>query len=177
MKRHQPRHIYADDQIYFVTSHIQAKEFQLDCDSKRDKLMLKLFSFAWENGMELLAWAVLMDHYHLLLKNPEGPVISRFVGEVHRGFSFEINQSEGKRGRRLWTNYWDWCVRDETDYWRHFNYIHNNPIKHGIVGNMDSLKGYRYTSFWNYLRTRGMEWLLDVMEAYPIVDFTIENDK
>ena len=57
-----------------------------------------------------------------------------------------MNQLEEMRGRRLWKNYWDWCVRDESDYWMHFNYIHNNPIKHGIVRDTDALKGYRYSS-------------------------------
>jgi putative transposase len=176
MKRHQPRHIYADNQIYFVTSHIQNKEFLLDSDFKCDKLMLKIFVFAWENGIKLFAWAVLRDHYHLLFRNREGSEISKYIGDIHRGFSFEINQLEGKKGRRRWSNYWDWCVRDEGDYWRHFNYIHNNPIKHGLVRDVSSLKGYPYASFWNYHRTRGMEWLMDIMEAYPIVDFTVKND-
>jgi len=176
MKPHHPKHIYADNQIYFITSHVKDTTFQLDCDARCDKLMVKLLAFAWEQGIELLAWAILTDHYHLLLKNRMGRDISVYVGNVHRGFSFEVNQLEGNRGRQLWANYWDWCIRDEGDLWRHFNYVHNNPIKHGLVRDIDSLKKYRYASFWNYSRTRGMEWLSDVMEAYPIVDFTVEND-
>jgi len=69
------------------------------------------------------------------------------------------------------------CVRDELDYWKHFNYIHNNPIKHGIVGSTESLKLYRYCSFWNYQRSRGIKWLMEVMEAYPVLDFTVKNDE
>ncbi len=177
IKRHQPKHIYRENQIYFITSHIQHEEFRIDSDSKRDKLLLKIFSFAWENRIRLFAWAVLADHFHLLLKTPKSDIITKFVGAVHSGFSFEINQSEGARGRRLWKNYWDWCVRDESDYWQHFNYVHNNPIKHGIVSDLPSLKRYRYSSFWNYARRRGMDWLASIMEAYPIVDFIVENDE
>jgi putative transposase len=177
MKRHHPRHIYIDDQIYFVTSHLKDKQFLLDNDLKRDKLMSKIFSFAWENSIELLAWAILNDHYHLLIKTSDGRRISNFISEIHRGFSFEMNQLERQTGRRLWSNYWDWCVRDERDYWMHFNYINNNPLKHGLVANMDALRGYRYASFWNYMRTKGIQWLLAVMDAYPVVDFTVENDE
>ena len=177
MKRHHPRHIYADNQVYFVTSRVKAKEFQLDCDSKCDKLMSKIFSFAWENKIELFAWSVLRNHFHLMFKVQEGRSVAKYIADVHSGFSFEMNQLEGKKGRRIWSSYWDWCVRDETDYWKHFNYIHNNPIKHGLIEDIDSLKRYRYASFWNYHRTRGRQWLLSIMEAYPIIDFMVENDE
>ena len=177
MKRHQPKHIYVDNQIYFITSHIHNGEFLLDTDSKKDKLLLKIFSFAWEGGIDLRAWVILKNHYHILFKALEGRNISDYIGRIHRGFTFEMNALAGKRERLLWKNYWDWCIRDERDYWKHFNYIHNNPIKHGVVGNTDSLKKYRYSSYWNYFRLNGNEWLMNVMEAYPIVDFTVENDE
>jgi len=144
---------------------------------KKDKLLLKLFSFAWENKIDLYAWAILENHYHLLCKVSSGRAISGFIGDIHRGFTFEMNRHEGTSGRRLWKNYWDWCVRDETDYWRHLNYIHHNPIKHGLVQDIASLKKYRYCSFWNYLRTKGNPWLMSVFERYPIVDFTIANEE
>lgn len=95
MKRHQPKHIYADNRIYFITSHIQDRDFIFDQDTKRDKFLLKILSFAWENEIELIAWSLLRNHYHLLLKISEGRTISKYISDVHRGFSFEMNQSEG----------------------------------------------------------------------------------
>ncbi|MEA1935378.1 MAG: transposase [Thermodesulfobacteriota bacterium] len=177
IKRHQPRHLYVDNQIYFITSHIHNRTFLLDDDSKKDKLLLKIFKFAWENKIELHAWVILKNHYHILCKVSDGRDISRYIGDIHQGFTFEMNEIEEMRGRRLWKNYWDWCVRNETDYWMHFNYIHNNPIKHGIVRDLDSLKGYRYSSFWNYMRREGIQWLMSAIEAHPIVDFLVENDE
>ena len=176
MKRHQPKHIYKDNQIYFITAHIQDDIFKLDQDSKKDKLLLKIYSFAWENGIELIAWVILEEHYHLLFKIPLECQLSKFIGDIHRGFTFETNRAYGQKGRRLWKNYWDWCIRDEMDYWRHFNYIHNNPIKHGIVREIKTLGSYRYSSFWHYLRKYGIKWLMDVMNAYPILDFTVKSD-
>ena len=139
--------------------------------------MLKIFSFGWESGFGLRAWVILPNHYHILFGVSEGRDVSNYIGKIHRGFSFEINEFEGEKGRHLWENYWVWCIRDENDYWRHFNYVHNNPIKHGIVKEINSLKKYRYSSFWNYYRLKGQDWLMDIMEAYPIVDFTVENDE
>ena len=176
MKRHQPKHIYIDNQTYFITSHLFDRKFLFDSATKKDKLLLKLFSFAWEERIELRAWVVLNNHYHVLLKVSDGHSISNYMGRIHSGLTFEMNEQEGMKGRRLWKNYWDWCIRDEADYWRHFNYIHHNPIKHGIVGEMVHLGGYRYSSYWNYLRKKGSQWLRSVMEDYPILDFIVEND-
>ena len=38
------------------------------------------------------------------------------------------------RSRAVWQNrYWEHVLRDEADYERHADYIHYNPVKHGLV--------------------------------------------
>ena len=51
--------------------------------------------------------------------------------------------------------------------------IHNGEF----LLDTDSLNKYRYSSYWNYFRLNGNRWLMNVMEAYPVVDFTVENDE
>src|SRR2546430_12770835 len=39
-----------------------------------------------------------------------------------------------KREKGLWQRrYWEHAIRDETDLRRHIDYIHFNPVKHGLV--------------------------------------------
>ena len=39
-----------------------------------------------------------------------------------------------KGEQALWQHrYWEHLLRDETDYTRHLDYIHYNPVKHGLV--------------------------------------------
>ena len=39
---------------------------------------------------------------------------------------------EGRAG--LWQKrFWEHAIRDETDFERHFDYVHYNPVKHGHV--------------------------------------------
>ena len=41
-------------------------------------------------------------------------------------------QTKGERG--IWQRrFWEHTIRDETDYTRHCDYIHYNPVKHGLV--------------------------------------------
>jgi putative transposase len=43
----------------------------------------------------------------------------------------EVRQKRGKRG--IWQRrYWEHLVRDEADYRAHMDYVHFNPVKHGL---------------------------------------------
>jgi putative transposase len=43
-----------------------------------------------------------------------------------------IRAARGERG--IWQQrYWEHTVRDESDFARHVDYIHINPVKHGLV--------------------------------------------
>ena len=40
-----------------------------------------------------------------------------------------------RRGERgIWQRrYWEYTIRDERDFATHFDYVHFNPVKHGLV--------------------------------------------
>lgn len=41
---------------------------------------------------------------------------------------------ENKRERGIWQRrFWEHCIRNEKDLQRHVDYIHYNPVKHGLV--------------------------------------------
>ena len=91
---------------------------------------LSLFWNSWEN-YELIAWVVLPDHFHAIL-NTRRWTLSEIV---HR---FKIRYSRRYRDRagsgRVWQNrFWDHLIRNETDFARHVDYIHYNPVRHGLV--------------------------------------------
>lgn len=69
--------------------------------------------------------------------------------------------------------FWHYCynhaIRNETDYFRHFNYITQNPIKHGIV---KTLWDYEFSGIFNYDK----DYVIDCLRDYPIIDFGGEYD-
>ena len=125
-KQHHPTHIYIDHQLYFLTAHIYYDQFKLN-DAFKQLLLNKTQTFYKDFRYKLYAWVILDNHYHVLFKSERGLDLSKLIGKVHGGFSFEVNALENKRGRRIWQNYWDWCIRSKKDFWTHFNYIHHNP--------------------------------------------------
>lgn len=169
---HHPPHIYLDDAWYIITaSTLNHTRFLADFRAKallRDKLKELALKFQ----ITLRAWVILDNHYHLLFKTHHGQDLRRFFAQLHGSTAWQLNTWAGVRGRQLWHNYWDTCIRDETGYWTRFNYIHQNPVKHGYVQNTAD---WPFSSYHYYLRTQGQEWLDGCLATYPVLDY-LEGD-
>ena len=87
-------------------------------------------------------WVVLPDHMHCLISLPDGDVdFPRRLRLIKAGFSKRlpdiesVSLSRNKRTERgIWQRrYWKHLIRDERDFNAHMDYIHINPVKHGLV--------------------------------------------
>jgi putative transposase len=59
------------------------------------------------------------------------------------------NARVAKREQALWQHrYWEHMLRDETDFVRHVEYIHFNPVKHGLAA---SSLDWPHSSFRRYV--------------------------
>ena len=88
------------------------------------------------------AWVVLPDHMHCLWTLPDGD--ADFPGRwraIKIAFSKSLPSGEQRslvmksRGERgVWQRrYWEHTIRDDRDLATYFDYIHFNPVKHGLV--------------------------------------------
>jgi putative transposase len=67
-----------------------------------------------------------------------------------RGRETGANEGISKRERGIWQRrFWEHTIRDDEDLVRHINYIHFNPVKHGLV---TRLADWRWSSYHDYLR-------------------------
>ncbi len=99
------------------------------------------------------AWVVLPDHMHALWTLPAGDAaFSQRWQAIKMAFSKAIDPPESRcasrrvRGERgIWQRrFWEHSIRDERDYANHFDYIHFNPVKHGLAA---SAAAWPYSSF------------------------------
>ncbi|MEM1194354.1 MAG: transposase [Pseudomonadota bacterium] len=90
---------------------------------------------------ETVAIYILPDHKHCIWRLPpdddNSPMRWRLLKS---GFSRSfLRRSDSRAGRRngesgVWQRrFWAHCVRDDEDLSRHIDYIHWNPVKHGLV--------------------------------------------
>jgi putative transposase len=55
-----------------------------------------------------------------------------------------------KREKGIWQRrYWEHTIRNERDLARHVDYIHYNPVKHGLVSRVCE---WPYSSFHQYVK-------------------------
>ncbi|MFO0847016.1 MAG: transposase [Gemmataceae bacterium] len=92
------------------------------------------------------AIALLPDHLHAIWRLPAGDDhYSGRVGWIKKEFTkawLSAGGSEQPRSRSRVANrrrgvwqrrFWEHVIRDERDYENHFDYLHYNPVKHGLV--------------------------------------------
>jgi putative transposase len=97
---------------------------------------------------EIPAWVVLPDHFHLII-NPKTNDLSKIIRVFKQDFGFLYRQRIGIRGGRVWQlRFWDHIIRDQNDMNRHIDYIHYNPVKHGLV---KATRDYAHSSFADYV--------------------------
>ncbi|HSH28867.1 MAG TPA: transposase [Thiohalobacter sp.] len=96
------------------------------------------------------AWVLLPDHLHCIWTLPEGDAdYSKRWGMIKAGMTrslrkggFPLPAGTPTRRRReggLWQRrFWEHWIRDHRDMRQHLDYIHYNPVKHGLVAQVSA---------------------------------------
>jgi putative transposase len=161
--KNNPAHLLLDNTAYFITASIYQKRNLLAQPTIKERLITTIqISFASKNWL-LKDWVILDNHYHLLAISDKGKDLSKIMGKIHTQ-SAQYIYTETHAEKPIWWNYWDYCPRDEKDYFIRLNYLFNNPVKHGLVTN---LIDYPYSSFHIMLEKQGRETLINQFKQYP----------
>lgn len=169
---HYPPHLYLNNQIYFITARTVNQELFFHAHHKKLLLQRVIQEAKTKLKISFYAWAILANHYHLLFKLPQGKDLPNFVHTINGKSAFLLNKLDKIQQRKIWFNYWDHCIRNEVDFWKHFNYIHHQPVKHNLYKNQNEAFEYPFSSAQQWIEKKGMEWLESCFELYPIIDFT-----
>jgi len=117
------------------------------------------------------AIVVLPNHLHIVMTLPEGDAgFSSRLSIIKRRFTDSLVKSGRQLPRHpngeyaLWQRrFWEHTIRDDKDFERHVDYIHFNPVKHGLVSRVSD---WPHSSFHQYVR-RGIlpeDWGGDVSQ-------------
>ncbi|MFA6427462.1 MAG: transposase [Candidatus Magasanikbacteria bacterium] len=95
-----------------------------------------------------------------------------FTKKLHRDTSRLINKEDNIKSRQVWYQYWDYCIRNQADFWRHFNYIVQNPLKHGLAKTLYEAFEYPHSSNFIWLKRFGRDGMWESFVHYPVRDWT-----
>lgn len=115
-----------------------------------------------DHPFDLLASVLLPDHLHMIWRLPEGDadfstrwslIKSAFTRAWLKADGAEGSISDSRRRNRrrgVWQRrFWERCLRDQDDLNRHVDYVHYNPVKHGIA---TCPHAWPWTSFHRWVR-------------------------
>lgn len=156
------RRVKIEGGTYFLTIVTYKRKNIFSSLENRELLLQSINHVSLFHPFFLEAYCILPDHFHFLCRLPEddGNYSTR-VSEIKKRFSkkyLETHErplardvSQIKRGESgIWQlRFWEHYIRDEEDLNRHIDYIHYNPVKHGLV---DKVRDWSSSSFFDYVK-------------------------
>lgn len=114
--------------------------------NKTDRLdfLERLEKLIPESGIVCYGWAFLSNHAHFLFKTGHLP-LSQFMRRLLTGYVVNFNRRHKRHGQ-LFQNRFKSIVCQEDVYLRELiRYIHLNPVRAGLVNELDGLDNYPYS--------------------------------
>ena len=126
-RRHQ-----APGGIYFFTVVAAGREPVFTQELTRKALRAAIQTVQKEHPFHIDAWVLLPDHLHCLWRLPEDDADYPLRwAKIKRLTRYNLGMAPGTK---LWQpRYWEHFIRNEDDFARHLDYIHWNPVKHGLA--------------------------------------------
>lgn len=167
---HSPPHLEGSTSLYHICAACYEHEPYIGTTLDRlQNFSEALLETLGDLAAEIFAWSVLPNHYHAQLRLQGG--LKNFIkelGKLHGRTSFKWNGEENCRGRKIWCNAIDRWIRDERHFWTALNYIHHNPVKHGLV---QKWQEWPFSSAREYFDKVGKEKAREIWFAYPVKEY------
>jgi putative transposase len=133
---HAPTHQLSESGTYFVTTGTYLKIHHFRGRDRLAVLHRGLLSVAQEFGWALEAWAVFSNHYHFVAHSPgqeKAANLSEMLAKLHAKTARWINRLDAAPERKVWHNFRETRLTYQKSYFARMNYVHHNPVKHGLV--------------------------------------------
>jgi putative transposase len=165
---HAPPHFGSEPDLYHITIACYEHARILNGPERLTGFESALLAGLADSGVaEVRAWVVLPNHYHLLLKT-KLPAFGKWLHRLHNSTATKWNGEDSARGRKVWHRYSDRRIRGDVHYYRTLNYIHANPVKHGLATKSQE---WPWSSYAEYEQQFGREKLVEWWREYPITGY------
>ncbi|MFH1979073.1 MAG: transposase [Patescibacteria group bacterium] len=132
---------------YFNTQDSEVQPHYLKKNRKPRKLLV-----------EILAFTLMPNHFHLLLKQKKEDGIAKFMQKLGTGYTMYFNQKYERVGSLFQGRFKAVHVEEHSHFLHIPHYIHSNPLglpdcrgSTSLVGKIKFLESYRWSSFSDYV--------------------------
>ena len=155
--------IHERDAIHFVTNRTEHQLFLLLPTKAINELVLQWLARAREEkgrGIEIFAFVVLSNHFHLLLRDTKGE-LAAFMDYFQGCLATAVNRHWGREGTFWQRRYDDEVVKGNAEFWNRYAYLLANPVKSGLVGVPSHWRGVSSLSYLldhKPVEVKGLRW-------------------
>lgn len=145
IKRH-----FEDGYPYLITTVTHKREpiFSVERNCKIFLVALEFFKLTLD--YKIFAYCLMPDHLHIILQ-PAGKYDLSYIMRMIKGnFARKFNLMHGKQGKVWQERFYDTGIRSIDMLLQKIEYIHNNPVRAGIVSRPDQ---YPFSSYAYYFGT------------------------
>jgi putative transposase len=138
---------YTQNSTYFITyKTFHALNF-FESDRNKEILKQQLYKSSEKYNFEMIAYAILSNHYHLLIQMNDSSQMNQAIQLINGGSSYLIEKP--KYSKHVWerTNKYSSAIYDEKGKYQVLGYITGNPLKHGIIKDFNELEQHKYCNY------------------------------
>lgn len=123
----------------------------------REDLVHRLDQLIPATGLALYAWALLPNHFHLLVRTGPQP-LARCMRSLLTGYVGAFNRRHTRSGHLVQNRYRSIVVEEEPYLLELVRYIHLNPLRAGVVPDLAALAEYPFCGHAALLGRRAAPW-------------------
>lgn len=112
-------------------------------DHDRDRFLERFGVLLAELETPCFAWALMPNHVHLLLRTGSTP-IAMLMRRLLTGYAVSFNRRHRRCGHLFQNRYKSILCQEETYLLELLRYIHLNPLRAGLVADLEALAAYRF---------------------------------
>ena len=158
----RPLRIEYPDAYYHVMNRGQSRRNIFLEDKGRQSFLDLLADIVRLWKVEIFAYCLMDNHYHLLLSTPAGG-LSRSMRHLDGIYTQKFNRVHHRDGPLFRGRYKAILIDAEEYFLSVVRYIHKNPLGAGVVSDIDR---YRWSSHWGYLNKKQCP---DWLDTRPVV--------
>jgi putative transposase len=136
-RRHLP-HWTLPGSTYYVTFHLINGELA----AAERRIVLDHVRSGHGRFYDLAAVSVMPDHVHIILKPQDRFTPSRIMKGIKGVSARLLNLHRNSTGHVWQEESWDRVIRDVAEFDEKVQYMHDNPVKAGLVADGDAYDGW-----------------------------------
>ncbi len=113
-------------------------------NTDRDDFLKRLGRVLENTKTPCFAWALIPNHFHLLLKTGAAPIAS-VMRSLLTGYALSFNRRHKRSGHLFQNRYKSILCQEDVYLLELVRYIHLNPLRSGLVKSLDRLDNYAYS--------------------------------